>query len=148
MIILGVTGGSTLPLNFTISVSQQITSGFALYYYIIIVVAIIFVLCIVIGVTVCLCRRRRRGAYQMQGMSPPPPPQPVTNNIQHFQRYMPVIQAQNITSERSTCSICLQIIELSENVRQTPCKHTFHSSCIDFWCLKNLSCPVCRTDFG
>lgn len=39
-------------------------------------------------------------------------------------------------------------IEKNDLVRKTPCSHSFHSTCIDSWCLKNLNCPVCRSDLS
>lgn len=39
-------------------------------------------------------------------------------------------------------------VEKNDIVRKTPCAHTFHSNCIDSWCLKNLNCPVCRSDLS
>jgi len=41
------------------------------------------------------------------------------------------------------CGICLESYVLDQNIKHLPCKHTFHSDCIDQW-LKNQShcCPL------
>lgn len=59
-----------------------------------------------------------------------------------------MFKADRLGSERSICPICLQQIEPAEVVRQPPCRHIFHSTCIDSWGLKNLSCPVCRAELS
>ncbi len=46
------------------------------------------------------------------------------------------------------CSVCLLEFDLTSVVRKTPCDHIFHVECIDRWCLKNLSCPLCRTELN
>lgn len=37
---------------------------------------------------------------------------------------------------------------MTSPIRDTPCGHMFHVECIDQWCLKNLNCPLCRTDLS
>lgn len=61
---------------------------------------------------------------------------------------MPIFKAERLGDQRSICPICLQQIEAAEVVRQPPCSHVYHSTCIDSWALKNLSCPVCRADLS
>nr|VVW88184.1 unnamed protein product [Nymphaea colorata] len=61
---------------------------------------------------------------------------------------MPIFKAFSLGNDRSICPICLMQIERNDLVRKTPCSHTFHSNCIDSWCLKNLNCPVCRHDLS
>lgn len=45
------------------------------------------------------------------------------------------------------CTIC--ICELSESDQDVcqlePCKHTFHSACIQTWLIENPTCPTCRS---
>jgi len=51
-------------------------------------------------------------------------------------------------SERE-CSVCLSQFEAGDRVRTLPCKHEFHSSCIDRWLLSmNRTCPCCRLDIS
>jgi len=43
-----------------------------------------------------------------------------------------------------TCSICLLAYEQGIHVRQLPCCHHYHQTCIDEWLLKKDSCPLCN----
>lgn len=45
----------------------------------------------------------------------------------------------------SMCPICLSEMALGESVRLLPCKHLFHSQCVDEWLKVNASCPTCRS---
>lgn len=40
------------------------------------------------------------------------------------------------------CPICFEVGTLEQ---LSTCKHTFHSSCLQKWFLKQKSCPLCRT---
>lgn len=42
------------------------------------------------------------------------------------------------------CPVCLKDFIKDENVKQMPCDHTFHPSCILTWLAKTNSCPCCR----
>ncbi|KAB2064384.1 hypothetical protein ES319_A09G015100v1 [Gossypium barbadense] len=42
------------------------------------------------------------------------------------------------------CCICLEDFEVEEEGREMPCKHVFHSGCIEKWLLIHGLCPVCR----
>jgi hypothetical protein len=45
------------------------------------------------------------------------------------------------------CSVCLYDFEENDLVRSLPCKHVFHSKCIDPWVLNHKRlCPVCKSD--
>jgi hypothetical protein len=61
---------------------------------------------------------------------------------------MPIFKAFTLGNDRNVCPICLMQVEKNDLVRKTPCGHTFHSNCIDSWCLKTLNCPVCRADLS
>ncbi|KAK6773919.1 hypothetical protein RDI58_029158 [Solanum bulbocastanum] len=41
-------------------------------------------------------------------------------------------------------SICLSNFEIGEEAKEMPCKHYFHSICIDKLLGINGSCPICR----
>lgn len=47
------------------------------------------------------------------------------------------------------CAICLEEYEVGDRLRELPCKHFFHSQCIDPW-FKDVHgiCPVCRRDYS
>lgn len=44
------------------------------------------------------------------------------------------------------CCICLDDIK-NEHAKELPCKHLFHTHCIDNWLLnEKVTCPMCRVD--
>ncbi|KAG0050772.1 hypothetical protein BGZ83_004461 [Gryganskiella cystojenkinii] len=47
------------------------------------------------------------------------------------------------------CAICLEEYEIGDRLRELPCKHFFHSQCIDPW-FKDVHgiCPVCKRDYS
>lgn len=48
---------------------------------------------------------------------------------------------------KKECSICSCDLNQNEIIRKTPCKHVFHSMCIDKWFKISQSCPICRLNF-
>ncbi|KAK4441071.1 E3 ubiquitin-protein ligase SIRP1 [Sesamum alatum] len=46
--------------------------------------------------------------------------------------------------ETLQCSVCLDDCEIGTEVKEMPCKHKFHSSCILPWLELHSSCPICR----
>lgn len=43
------------------------------------------------------------------------------------------------------CPICLSDVQKRERVRVLPCKHEFHSRCVDKWLkMQEDCCPICR----
>ncbi|CAA3013805.1 E3 ubiquitin-protein ligase RING1-like [Olea europaea var. sylvestris] len=54
---------------------------------------------------------------------------------------LPVVK---VTEPDLECSICLEEFEVDGEVKEMPCKHKFHSGCIDKWLGLHGSCPVCR----
>ncbi|KAJ3387954.1 hypothetical protein HDU92_001718 [Lobulomyces angularis] len=49
---------------------------------------------------------------------------------------------------QETCVICIEEYEESDEIRTLPCKHFFHTHCIDEWLrTKSTQCPLCKSDF-
>lgn len=70
-------------------------------------------------------------------------------DISHFETLMPALPITvDARRDVQACSVCLQEFDLDVVVRRTVCHHVFHKECLDEWCLKNLSCPMCRTDLS
>ncbi|CAN6382163.1 unnamed protein product [Urochloa humidicola] len=47
--------------------------------------------------------------------------------------------------EEGTCSVCLAELEDGEALKMLiPCKHYFHTACVDEWLRKSATCPICR----
>uniref|UniRef100_A0A7N0ZSI7 RING-type E3 ubiquitin transferase n=1 Tax=Kalanchoe fedtschenkoi TaxID=63787 RepID=A0A7N0ZSI7_KALFE len=44
--------------------------------------------------------------------------------------------------EEGACAICLE--ENKERFSRTPCKHVFHTKCVEKWLRISSSCPMCR----
>ena len=44
------------------------------------------------------------------------------------------------------CPICLQKYKSSDIIKEFPCKHIFHKSCIFKWLKKSNVCPLCKHD--
>jgi hypothetical protein len=47
------------------------------------------------------------------------------------------------------CTVCMAKVDSDEEITVLPCKHTFHTECIDIYLKEyNYICPVCRCDVG
>jgi len=46
------------------------------------------------------------------------------------------------------CSICMEAYKKGDKLKQLPCKHEFHDSCIDRWLNLKNACPLCRAPIG
>ncbi|XP_051145358.1 E3 ubiquitin-protein ligase At1g63170-like isoform X2 [Andrographis paniculata] len=49
-----------------------------------------------------------------------------------------------IPSEDAECCICLCSYDDGAELRELPCTHHFHSTCIDKWLYINATCPLCK----
>ncbi|XP_028779601.1 E3 ubiquitin-protein ligase MPSR1-like [Neltuma alba] len=74
----------------------------------------------------------------LQGLSVKPGVLPASkDSIQAMPRVV-------VTEEGTDCSICLEAYEVGGEAREMPCKHKFHSGCIEKWLGIHGSCPICR----
>jgi len=46
------------------------------------------------------------------------------------------------------CAICIVDYQLGDKVRLLPCKHSYHTKCIDAWSDQHSKCPICKMDFN
>ncbi|CAI9785990.1 unnamed protein product [Fraxinus pennsylvanica] len=46
--------------------------------------------------------------------------------------------------EDAECCICLCAYDDGTELRELPCRHHFHSACIDKWLYMNATCPLCK----
>ncbi|PIN21997.1 hypothetical protein CDL12_05297 [Handroanthus impetiginosus] len=46
--------------------------------------------------------------------------------------------------EDAECCICLSAYDDGTELRELPCRHHFHSACIDKWLHINATCPLCK----
>jgi hypothetical protein len=44
----------------------------------------------------------------------------------------------------TTCAVCLLDFVNGDDLRALPCRHDFHTACVDPWLLQRGRCPVCR----
>ncbi|RZB53611.1 E3 ubiquitin-protein ligase At1g63170-like [Glycine soja] len=49
-----------------------------------------------------------------------------------------------IALEDAECCICLSAYDNGAELRELPCNHHFHCTCIDKWLLINATCPLCK----
>ena len=48
------------------------------------------------------------------------------------------------SEHRAECSICMDEVNIGEEVTELPCKHWFHHACVSAWLLEHDTCPHCR----
>jgi hypothetical protein len=51
---------------------------------------------------------------------------------------------REILENQRECSICLEEFCQGDKRTSLPCKHEFHTSCVNTWFSTETSCPVCR----
>jgi len=47
---------------------------------------------------------------------------------------------------QTQCMICLSDFESGDEVRELPCGHIFHASCVDEWLRRCTDCPICKAN--
>ncbi|XP_021735447.1 E3 ubiquitin ligase BIG BROTHER-related-like [Chenopodium quinoa] len=55
-------------------------------------------------------------------------------------------KCQNNETETDTCVICRLDYEDGDGMTTLPCKHAYHSDCINDWLKINKACPVCSAE--
>ncbi|ROW05674.1 hypothetical protein VMCG_05279 [Cytospora schulzeri] len=45
---------------------------------------------------------------------------------------------------KAECTICIDEMQLGDEVTVLPCKHWFHGECVTLWLKEHNTCPVCR----
>ena len=56
---------------------------------------------------------------------------------------------ERVHGSGENCSICTESMEVSQDIRQLPCKHHFHVECITPWFDKRKkTCPLCRHEYN
>ncbi|GMH09419.1 hypothetical protein Nepgr_011260 [Nepenthes gracilis] len=53
---------------------------------------------------------------------------------------------RRLSLEDAECCICLSAYEDGIELREMPCGHHFHSTCVDKWLYINSTCPLCKYD--
>ena len=48
------------------------------------------------------------------------------------------------SSGKAECSICMDGLDIGEEVVQLPCRHWFHGECVSAWLREHDTCPQCR----
>jgi len=49
-----------------------------------------------------------------------------------------------LSAEDAECCICLSTYDDGVELRELPCSHHFHCTCIDKWLRINATCPLCK----
>lgn len=47
---------------------------------------------------------------------------------------------------QTTCMVCLAEFEDGEPCRRLPCRHVFHTGCVDEWLRRCTDCPICKAN--
>ena len=61
-----------------------------------------------------------------------------------IQNMTTIMVDQEMLNKTSTCSVCLDSLQIGAEVNLLSCGHFFHIACIRPWLGLHASCPVCR----
>lgn len=59
---------------------------------------------------------------------------------------LPIHKCTEEEAKDEMCVICIIDFEKDDILRKLPCKHKFHTGCIDQWLTRNSKCPICRAE--
>lgn len=54
--------------------------------------------------------------------------------------------AESLVLPESRCPVCLDSIQVDDDVKTTSCNHIFHRRCVDQWLSNHNTCPECRME--
>jgi E3 ubiquitin-protein ligase RNF115/126 len=72
--------------------------------------------------------------------APPPATQTDIDNLPRKKVDVEMLGAEH----KAECSICMDEVNIGEEVTVLPCKHWFHHQCVGAWLLEHDTCPHCR----
>mmetsp|Transcript_34702 Transcript_34702/g.51818 ORF Transcript_34702/g.51818 Transcript_34702/m.51818 type:complete len:86 (+) Transcript_34702:3-260(+) len=52
--------------------------------------------------------------------------------------------SDSATVSQLKCMICLGDFAIGDECRRLPCRHVFHTSCVDEWLRRCTDCPICK----
>lgn len=55
-------------------------------------------------------------------------------------------EARSKSPDSVECIVCLVKLSDGDAVKYLPCRHVFHSACIDEWIMRSPKCPMCKLD--
>lgn len=76
------------------------------------------------------------------GSAPPPATEQAINSLP--KKKLDVEQLDENTGQ-AECSICMENVDVGEEITVLPCKHWFHFECVKAWLTEHDTCPVCRS---
>jgi len=74
-----------------------------------------------------------------EGAAGHPPLDPTT-----IHQISSVLISQDHADAKLSCSVCLELFTIGEEVKKLECGHLFHIPCIQRWLKLHGTCPVCR----
>ncbi|KAL2416505.1 hypothetical protein ABEF95_012846 [Exophiala dermatitidis] len=74
------------------------------------------------------------------GNAPPPAPEEAIKSLKKKN----VDQEMLGSDGKAECSICMENVELGDEVTVLPCSHWFHGACVTAWLKEHNTCPHCR----